>query len=161
MRRSCELNQEFRVEHPFVKFRLNTLYNSSFYGAVLWNFKSEEFQRIVNIWSNSVRMLWGLPTRTHIIFIEPLGGIHAKAAIYSSFIRFTKHLNRSKKLGVLSLAHKTVSDMSSFTGSNARLVLQEFIPQNSIIDITKHIIAINTKQYKKQFKFAKCDLHDK
>ena len=58
IQRNCELIQEFRIAHPAVKCSINSIYNSSFPGALLWDFTSETFNQFVNSWSVSVRDNW-------------------------------------------------------------------------------------------------------
>ena len=41
-----ELNQEFHYTDPRTKIWLNNVYNSSFYGAPLWNLFDREFEKL-------------------------------------------------------------------------------------------------------------------
>ena len=57
------------------------MYNSSFYGSMLWDLKGEKAKQLMNSWSVSVREMWDLPRNTHRTFIEPLGGPNAQTLI--------------------------------------------------------------------------------
>ena len=96
--KNVDLNQEFCLAHPAVKSRINQIYNSSFYGSILWNLNGENTRQVINSWSVSVRHMWNLPHNTHRRFIEPLGGKHAQVKIYSNYIRFIQSVQKCKKM---------------------------------------------------------------
>ena len=75
--RNINLNQEFSLAHPELKSRINQIYNSSFYGSVLWDLKGEKTKQLINSWSFAVREMWNLPFNAHRSFREQLGGFHA------------------------------------------------------------------------------------
>ena len=43
--KNIELNQEFHFAAPKTKININNIYNSSFFGSVLWNVFSPEAER--------------------------------------------------------------------------------------------------------------------
>ena len=91
--RNCELLQEFPLVHPQVKCKINSIYNSSFHGSMLWDFMGERTNQLFNSWSVAIRYMWNLPFNSHRYFIEPLGGPHAKTLLicrYFSFIQSGK-----------------------------------------------------------------------
>ena len=49
--RNCELLQEFPLAHPYVKCKINSIYNSSFHDSILWDFMGEKTNQIINSWS--------------------------------------------------------------------------------------------------------------
>ena len=100
--KNCELLQEFHFIHPSLLCKINSIYNSSFPGSMLWDFSSRNFNMMVNSWSISVRHMWRLPCNTHRYFIEPLGGCHAKTMIYCRFVKFIQSILKSdKKMGMM------------------------------------------------------------
>ena len=70
--RNNELNQEFHYADPSVKIWLNNVYNSSFYGAPLWDIFDRNFEKLEKSWNVSQRVMLSLPKTTHRYFIEPL-----------------------------------------------------------------------------------------
>ena len=49
--RNNEINQEFGFAHPSSKGKINNIFNTSFYGSVLWNHFMKEAERIENTWN--------------------------------------------------------------------------------------------------------------
>ena len=48
-----KLNQEFFFAHPKTKLWINTIYNTSFYGAPLWDLTSRNFEKLEKTWNMS------------------------------------------------------------------------------------------------------------
>lgn len=138
--------------HPVLKSRLNQIYNSSFYGSMLWDLKGEKVKQLVNSWSVSVREMWNLPRETHRTFIEPLGGPHAQTQIYSRYIGFIKSIRKCKKKAAIYLLEKVLYDLNTTTGQNVRHILNEA----QEVDIFK----INLAKFKRQFKFHEMPTDD-
>ena len=53
--KNMEICQEFGYAHPEVKCKINSIYNSSFPGSVLFDLSSDSVKQLVNSWSVSVR----------------------------------------------------------------------------------------------------------
>ena len=139
------MNQEFFFAHPVIKSRINQIYNSSFYGSMLWNLKGEKTKQLVNSWSVAVREMWNLPWDAHRTFIEPLGGMHAQTLIYMRYIGFMQSIRKSRKMAVMYLLEKVIQDMNTMTGQNAR----------HIADIAEEvdIFRIKKAEFKRNFRF--------
>ena len=69
-----ELHQEFYYTHPKTKIWINNIYNTSFYGAPLWDMFSRNFEKLEKTWNVSIRTMLSLPRNTHRYFLEPLSG---------------------------------------------------------------------------------------
>ena len=110
--RNCELMQEFWFAHPALKCKLNRIYNSSFPGSVLWDLTSDAVNSIINSWSTSIRLMWDLPRWSHKIFIEALGGMHAKT-IYQIY-----KFNYERKKGSTNIA--TRNDQTQYKHYNCK-----------------------------------------
>ena len=80
---------------------------------------------IINSWSVSVRQMWNLPRQAHRIFIEPLGGIHAKTMLYTRFLKFIDSIWRGTKLAPIYLLETIKNNTQTITGRNIRLILNE------------------------------------
>ena len=144
--KNIDLNQEFYFAHPAVKSRINQIYNSSFSGSMLWNFRGEKTRNLVNSWSVAVKQMWNLPYNTHKRFLETLGGTHAQVKIYSNYIGFIQSMKKSSKLVVLYLLEKIKMDLNTMTGQNIRYILEQSGERN--------IFKIKPKEFKNKFKFA-------
>ena len=143
--KNVDLNQEFCPAHPAVKSRINQIYNSSFYGSILWNLNGENTRQVINSWSVSVRHMWNLPHNTHRRFIEPLGGKHAQVKIYSNYIRFIQSVQKCKKMAMKYLLVKSYKDMNTMTGQNSRHIMDR-IEENDILKV-------KPDEFKRKFKF--------
>ena len=123
--RNCELLQEFHHAHPEVKCRINRIYNTSFPGSVLWDYRSEMFNQIVNSWSVSIRHMWELPHSTTRHLIEPLGGQHVYTMILARYVKFIQSISKSSKLAVRYLLQKVMNNYNTQTGNNIRFILNK------------------------------------
>ena len=121
-----ELMQEFSFTHSRTKAFVNRVFNSHFYGSVLWNLYERESNMLYNTWSVSVRKMFRVDRKTHRYLIEPISRMqHIKSALRSRFIGFMKRLASSRK-SVLRHAFKVFSkDCRSTTGANVRNILLE------------------------------------
>ena len=150
--RNIELNKEFYFAHPVIKSRINQIYNSSFYGSMLWDLKGEKTKQLINSWSVSVREMWNLPRDAHRAFIEPLGGTHAQTLIYTRYVGFIQSIRKSNKMAVVYLLEKVVNDLNTMTGQNVRHILDESQERN--------IFSINKAEFKKKHKFHEAPTND-
>ena len=62
-----ELNQEFYYAHPKTKIWINNVYNTSLYGAPLWDMFSRNFEKLEKTWNVSIRTMLSIPRNTHEI----------------------------------------------------------------------------------------------
>ena len=116
-----ELMQEFSFTHSRTKAFINRVFNSHFYGSVLWNLCERESKMLYNTWSVSVRKMFRVDRKTHRYLIEPISRMQR----IESALRFTKRLASSRK-SVLRHAFKVFSkDCRSTTGANVRNILLE------------------------------------
>ena len=92
---------------------------------MLWDLTSESVNTLINSWSVSVRQMWNLPRETHKIFIEPLGGMHAKTMIYTRFLKFIQSIFTGPKQAPKYLLEIIKYNTQTITGRNIRLILNE------------------------------------
>ena len=151
--RNCEIIQEFCLAHPHIKCRLNRIYNSAFFGSVLWDLTIDATRQIVNSWSVATRYMWDIPVNSHRYFVEPLGGMHAETMLITQYISFVQSLRKSTRPSVIYLLEKVRQNVNSVTGRNIRHVL----------DVTgnKDIFSIKTDDVKKVHKFCETQEDDK
>ena len=143
--KNCEILQEFGFIHPDLQCKINSIYNSSFSGSVLWDFSSKNFKMMVNSWSISVRHMWNLPFNTHRFFIEPLEGIHSKTMFYCRFIKFLQSILKTDKKACIFMLYKILKDERTITGRNANLILKETNEDN--------ILNVNVNLFKRNHRF--------
>ena len=126
IQRNNELMQEFWFTHSSTKDFINRVYNSHFYGSVLWNLFEKEANMLYNTWSVSVRKMFGLDRRSHRYLIEPVSDMqHIKMSLMQRFVGFTRKLSSSKK-NVLRHAFEVFkTDCRSTTGFNLRTIMLE------------------------------------
>ena len=116
-----ELNHEFFYTDPRTKIWLNNVYNSSFYGAPLWNLFDREFEKLEKTWNVSQRVMLSLPRRTHRYFVEPLScTTHISRSIKKRFVGFIERIRRSKKEPLRCMLRTIEHDCRSTTGGNIR-----------------------------------------
>ena len=119
-----ELSQEFYYTHPKTKLWINNVYNTSFYGAPLWDFTSRNFEKLEKSWNVSARLLLGLPRCTHRYLIEPLTQTkHIVKSIHSRFIKFLSSIADGKKDSLKRVLAIIKTDVRSTTGNNLRHLL--------------------------------------
>ena len=72
--RNIEINQEFSFAAEETKLKVNDVYNTSWYGSVLWDLFSPAAVRLESSWNRSIKVMLDLPHETHRCLIEPLSG---------------------------------------------------------------------------------------
>ena len=96
-----ELNQEFYFAHPKTKIWINNVYNTSFYGAPLWDSTSRNLKKLEKNWNVYARMMLGVPRTTHKYLIEPLTGTHhITKSLWNRFLRFVCNIADGKKMAL-------------------------------------------------------------
>ena len=116
-----ELNQEFYYAHPKTKVWINNIYNTSFYGAPLWDMTSRNFERLEKTWNVSIRTMLMLPRNTHRYFLEPLSNTHhIVKSLQSRFLKFVSNIADGKKKALRRVLDSVKDDVRSVTGRNLR-----------------------------------------
>ena len=118
-----ELCQEFYFAHFLTKVWLNNVYNSSFYGAPLWDRSSHRFAKLEKTWNVSIRVMLDLPRATHRYLLEPLSGTkHIIRSLSARFLNFTAKIADGNKLALKRVLDVTKADVRSTTGKNLRVI---------------------------------------
>ena len=96
--RNNELNQEYHYAYPETKIWINSVFNTSFYGAPLWDMFSKTFKKLEKTWNVSVRIMLSLPRKTHRYLIEPLSGkSHIVKSLWKRFLNFVNSIMNGEK----------------------------------------------------------------
>ena len=128
--RNNDILQEFYFAHPRTTAEVNKIYNSHFYGSVLWNLSSKDVVKLEKSWNVSVRRMFNLPRETHCFLIEELSKQdHVRTLLAKRFLNFIHAVRTSKKLVLRSLLKVIEYDTLSVTGNNLRrIMLETYIP---------------------------------
>ena len=122
--RNNELLQEFYFAHPQSLIKINGIYNTSFYGCVLWDQFGKEMERVDKSWNVSLRKMLRIPFNSHRYFLEPVSGSkHVIFSLYARFIKFTDKLKTCSKSLIRNLFRTTRSDCRSTTGRCLRKMM--------------------------------------
>ena len=121
-----ELGQEFHYVHYKTKIWLNKVFNTSFYGAPLWDITSRSFGKLVKSWNVSARVMLNLPKTTHRYLIEPLTeDHHIVKSLHARFMKFVDTIENGRKEAPKRVMEMAQTDVRSTTGRNLRhLMLQ-------------------------------------
>ena len=119
--RNNELNQEYHYAYPQTKIWINSVFNTSFYGAPLWDLFSRNFKKMEKTWNVSMRIMLSLPRDTHRYFIEPLTGQpHIVKSLQRRFLKFVDNIMNGDKNVLRKVMEKIMYDTRSTTGKNLR-----------------------------------------
>ena len=119
--RNNELNQEYHYTYPETKIWLNGVFNTSFYGAPLWDLFSKPFERLEKTWNVSIRIMLSLPRKTHRYLIEPLSRKpHIVKSLWRRYLRFVDKINKGEKKVLRRVMDLIKNDTRSVTGRNLR-----------------------------------------
>ena len=131
-----ELCQEFYFSHYLTKVWLNNVYNTSFYGAVLWDFNSNEFVKLEKTWNISIRVMLNLPRTAHRYLIEPLSGTHhLQKSIRRRFLNSIDKMNAGNEFTLKRVLDVSKADTRSTTGMNLRLMKT---PSSKMVSINQY-----------------------
>ena len=121
-----ELLQELHFGHPKTKIWVNQVYNTSFYGAPLWDVSSQEYKRLEKTWNVSLRKMMSIPRAAHRYFLEPLSGKqHVVKSLKRRFLNFVSKVVVSEKKVLRDMLHAIRHDCRSVTGKNLRTLRLE------------------------------------
>ena len=119
--RNIELNQEFYFAAEETKLRVNEIYNSSWFGSVLWDLFSPAAVKLESSWNRSMKIMLDLPHATHRGLVEPLSGRrHLKRVLLKRFLKMVEQIEMSKKPLLRMLLKETRLKTTSTTGKNLR-----------------------------------------
>ena len=122
--RNIELNQEFYFVAPETKLKINDIYNSSWYGSVIYKLFGTEAVKLESSYNRSLKIMLDLPLETHRSLIEPLSGRqHIRKVFSRRFLVMLEQIRKSVKPFSKVLLLETEIDARSNTGNNLRKLL--------------------------------------
>ena len=122
--RNIELNQEFHFTTSETKIKINELYNSSWFGSVMYKLYGAEAVKLESSYNRSMKIMLDLPIETRRGLIEPLSGRqHLRKTFAQRFISFIEKVRKSKKPILSVLLSEIQHDVRSNTGRNLRMVM--------------------------------------
>ena len=122
--RNIELNQEFHFATAETKMKINELYNSSWFGSVMYNLYGTEATKLESCYNRSVKIMMDLTYGTHRGLIQPLSRRqHLRKTLCKRFIVMTESIKKSKKPILRTLFSEIQYDIRSNTGRNLRMLM--------------------------------------
>ena len=117
------LFQEFGSLDPNLLEKVVNIYATSFYGSHLWDFSSNEANKLFNSWNSLLRLMYGVPNTTHRYLLESLSQYrHLKCDLYKRYLTFIHSLTNSRKACLSTLGKRMVNDQGSVTAKNLLLI---------------------------------------
>ena len=116
--------QEFHFSHPKTKAKMIQVYNTHFYGSVLWHLGSQEVDRLEKSWNVAMRRTFNLPRNTHCYLIEDVSEeLHVRKVLTRRFLSFIISVRTSKKKALREMLRVVEYDTRTVTGRNLRNIL--------------------------------------
>ena len=125
--KSVEIRTMFEWAGPVEILRALKLYQSSFYGAMLWDLAGEKAKQVFTAWTTAVKLAWECPRNTRTFLVQNVLSrdlTSARTDILSRYSRFFQSLRSSACYEVRILANFTAKDIRTTTGGNLRAVRQ-------------------------------------
>ena len=133
--KNIELNQEFHFSDPLTRLKLNSIYNSQYYGSCLWDLFIPGSVHLESSYNRSVKIMLDLPFATHLYLIQPITGQeHVKIILARRFLTFIEKIKNSAKPPLVMLLSEAMADVRSITGSNCRNIML-LVGKNSVNDV--------------------------
>ena len=122
--RNNKLYQEFYYATQSTRVFLNNVFNTSFYGAPLWDLFSPSVNKLESSWNVSQRIMNNLPKNTHRYLIEPISNTHhIIKSLHKRFINFIGNIRLCTKPVLRSALQVTSRDVRSIPGKNLRMMM--------------------------------------
>ena len=116
--------QEFHFSHPKTKAKMIQVYNTHFYGSVLWHLGSQEVDRLEKSWNVAMRRTFNLPRNTHCYLIEDVSEeLHVRTVLTRRFLSFITSVRTSKKKALREMLRVVEYNTRTVTGRNLRNIL--------------------------------------
>ena len=134
--RNIEINQEFFFAAYETRIKINNIYNSSWFGSVIWDLVSTNSVKIESAYNRSMKVTMKLPYASHRELIEPLSqSRHVKLLFIKRFLQMINSIKVSKKPVLKNLLSQIERDTRSVTGRNLRNIML-LLNKHSIDQIT-------------------------
>ena len=135
--KNIKINQEFHFSSSETKLRINDIYNSSWFGSVIYDLFSPAAVRLESAYNRSVKCMLNLPLQTHRGLIEPLTNRqHLRKVFVPRFLQMLSKVRRSRKPILKTLLLVTENDSRSATGSNLRKIMLQ-VGKYDVTDVSE------------------------
>jgi hypothetical protein len=122
--KNIEINQEFSFASEETKLKVSDIYNSSWFGSVLWDLFCPSAVKLESSWNRNVKITMDLPFATHTGLIEPLSGRkHLKRILLKRFMMMISSIEKSKKLLLKTILKVSKYNTNSTTGRKLRNIM--------------------------------------
>ena len=120
IQRNNKIIQETPKTYSKLRCEINTLFNTSFYGAQIWDLFSKASESLYNTWNVAIRKMFELPFRTHRYFIEAISERrHLKFSLLKREIKFANALRYNKKRTIKLVFSLLEEDTGSIIGKKS------------------------------------------
>ena len=122
--RNIELNQEFHFSSSGTKIKINKVYNSSWFGSVLYSLYGAKAVKLESCYNRSIKVMMDLPYGTHRGLIEPLSERrHIRKTFARRFLVMIEKIRKSEKQILTTILSQIEQDVRSTTGHNLRMMM--------------------------------------
>ena len=125
---STDVREMFGFALPDQVISAIRLYNTSFYGSMLFDLYGEEAQKIYRSWNTAVKLAWRVPRTTHSYLVENFLGSNSpslRSSILTRFVKFFHGLTKCTGMETRTLAGLSQADGRSTLGRNLRKIASE------------------------------------
>ena len=125
---STDVREMFGFAMPDQVISALRIYNTSFYGSMLFDLYGEEAEKIYRCWNTAVKLAWRVPRTTHSYLVENLLGKNfptLRSSILSRFVKFFHGLTKCTGMETTTLAGLAQADARSTLGKNLRKITLE------------------------------------
>ena len=118
---AVKVKEAFSFAHPCEILSAVDKYCTCYYGAPLWEMRSESVKMINSSWRTNVKLTWDLPRNCRNYFLDEIFASHLTpptVSLPSRFVTFLHSLLDSPSLEVQILCRLSARDIRTNTGSN-------------------------------------------
>ena len=122
---STEIRETFSFADPAQVLKAIKVYAGHFYGAMLWDFKSELFGQYCRVWNTSVKLVHNVPRSCHTYLVENVLASEffpTKTELMSRYVNFHRNISTSASFELCLLAKIVTNDVRSTTRKNLSVI---------------------------------------
>ena len=117
---SVQIRERFSFAHPTHILKAIQTECCDFYGSRLWDLFGNSAAQVYRSWNTCVKLVWGLPRKTHTVFVKPLSCNmpSVRIQILGRYLKFFESLLRSPSKEVAVVSRIVGRDAKTVTGLN-------------------------------------------
>lgn len=125
---SAKIRECFDFAHPAEVIKATDIYSTTCYGSNLWDFKSKEFDMLVNAWRTGHKLAWAVPRGCRTFLVQEVLAPHVRnlrASLQHRVVSFFHGLLTSPSQEAKVVALLAARDIRSSLGSNLAMIQEE------------------------------------